>query len=251
MQNRFVTSNLKFMTFQLEDYHVDDPMHKMNKLQIQTFKIVITTSCNAAQLMKMKFDANHFDTVIFDEAGQATEPETYIPLTQLSHDGLVILAGDHLQLGPCSFSPFTKKFGWRRSLLERLVGLPCYMNPEFPELISVLKKNYRSVPSILELYNRNFYDNMLEGTVNGINSPEIKQLDLFKAHLWETGKDNRCGLYFVDVAKGKNAKMRGKIKTHSWKNDEELKQIGTILASLRNMEGLEAEDIGIVSLIII
>lgn len=47
----------------------------------------------AAQLVK--FDLT-FDTVIVDEAGQATEAETYLPFTLLTrHDGHVILAGDH------------------------------------------------------------------------------------------------------------------------------------------------------------
>ena len=44
-----------------------------------------------------------FDTVLIDEASQATEAETFIPLTlcKADGDGLVVLAGDPEQVSEC------------------------------------------------------------------------------------------------------------------------------------------------------
>ena len=41
-----------------------------------------------------------FDTVVVDEAGQATEPESMLGLIRCSQYGRIILIGDHMQLPP-------------------------------------------------------------------------------------------------------------------------------------------------------
>lgn len=135
--------------------------------------------------MKINFGA-FFDTVIVDEAGQATEAETYLPLTQLTRrDGHVILAGDHLQLGPMAFSPFTKRFKLRKSLLERLVNEnECYSdkfhgNDMTNATLSKLLNNYRSLPSVLKLYNDLFYGSQLKEIVNDQDSPEHFLLQVY------------------------------------------------------------------------
>lgn len=57
----------------------------------------------------MELKEKHFSYVFIDEAGQATEPETLIPLNLLTSNklgrigrlhGQVVIAGDPKQLGP-------------------------------------------------------------------------------------------------------------------------------------------------------
>lgn len=98
------------------------------------------------------FSVGHFTHVFVDEAGQATEPESLIPLSLLSEtsgqvrpsavcvEALVtadcsvslwfmpqmVLAGDPKQLGPVVKSKLAAVFGLGVSLLERLMGTPLY-----------------------------------------------------------------------------------------------------------------------------
>jgi len=71
----------------------------------------------------------HFTHLFIDEAAQATEPETLIPLSVVIDDvpGSVkveiVLAGDPKQLTPDIFSPWAME-GLQKSLLERLLRLP-------------------------------------------------------------------------------------------------------------------------------
>lgn len=240
---------------------MDNSIPKLKKPDIVKFKIIITTLSNAGQLMKMRFPDNHFDTIIIDEAGQASEPESYLPLTLLSKTGHVILAGDHLQLGPLAFSSFVKKAGLRQSLLERLINNECYSdrtqnNTLRPQLIAVLKKNYRSVPSILEVFNELFYKKELEATISSENSPEAHLLELLTMNvfqqegLWTGPISNKCGVFFADVVKGRNTREKGRKKSHSWCNNSELNFIRVIINELRKVDSkvLKASDIGIVSL---
>lgn len=71
----------------------------------------------------------HFTHLFIDEAAQATEPETLIPLSVVVDDVPgsvkveVVLAGDPKQLTPNIFSPWAME-GLQKSLLERLLRLP-------------------------------------------------------------------------------------------------------------------------------
>src|SRR5256885_13469025 len=58
-----------------------------------------------------------FDLLIMDEASQATEPLSWIPITQAKK---VVFAGDPLQLPPTIYSEEAKKEGLGITLFERL-----------------------------------------------------------------------------------------------------------------------------------
>lgn len=62
-----------------------------------------------------------FTQVLIDEATQATEPETLIPILKGAKH--VILVGDHCQLGPVIMCKKAAKAGLNQSLFERLVCL--------------------------------------------------------------------------------------------------------------------------------
>uniref|UniRef100_A0A8B9GB15 RNA helicase n=1 Tax=Amazona collaria TaxID=241587 RepID=A0A8B9GB15_9PSIT len=114
----------------------------------------------------------HFTHVILDEAGQATEPESLIPIGLISEaNGQIVLVGDPKQLGPVIKSRIALTFGLNMSFLERLTSREIYLRGKDafaacgaynPLLITKLTKNYRSHPALLALPSKLFYDKELE-----------------------------------------------------------------------------------------
>lgn len=72
---------------------------KIDINDIRTCNLVITTTTTAAKLATM-LPKDHFSHVLIDEAGQVLETEAIIPLTLVKHNTCVVLAGDHVQMGP-------------------------------------------------------------------------------------------------------------------------------------------------------
>ncbi|XP_077373490.1 RNA helicase Mov10l1 isoform X3 [Festucalex cinctus] len=103
----------------------------------------------------------HFTHVFLDEAGQATEPESLIPISLISErDGQIVLAGDPCQLGPIVKSKIASAFGLDLSLLERLMANPLYAKHDWgynPKLVTKLIYNYRSHESLITLPSKLFY----------------------------------------------------------------------------------------------
>ncbi|KAJ3294685.1 hypothetical protein HDU79_010643 [Rhizoclosmatium sp. JEL0117] len=138
--------------------------------------------------------------LFLDEAGQATESESAIPLQVVVSDPIVtkesikvarvILSGDHMQLGPIVHSEKARGYGFNISLFERLIRRPLYRDhPESrcaPRPLVNLKgqeeedgatesfvltdcvapfanlvRNYRSHPSFLMTPSHLFYNDTL------------------------------------------------------------------------------------------
>jgi RNA helicase armi len=223
----------------------------LTKFEIMGYRICIATLSCFGTLMQMKFPDDHFSHVIIDEAGQSTEAESLIPISLLTKSkGQVILAGDPLQLGPISHSRYVKFLKLDSSLLTRLLtSNSCYAqrsDKEYdPRFVTKLKINYRSLPSVLKVFNDMFYNSELEGAVNDETSSEaemlsmILEIDILLPK--PTGKP--CGVFFVDVVKGTNKRQ---LDSCSWYNEEEINSITSVLAHL-NMAGIEFKHIGIVS----
>ncbi|KFV10524.1 Putative helicase Mov10l1, partial [Tauraco erythrolophus] len=136
------------------------------------FRIVITTCNSAGMFYQTEIRLGHFTHVIVDEAGQATEPESLIPIGLISEaNGQIILVGDPKQLGPVIKSKLALTFGLNVSLLERLTSRELYLRDEDafsacgaynPLLITKLVKNYRSHSALLALPSKLFYHKELE-----------------------------------------------------------------------------------------
>ncbi|KAI5100366.1 RNA helicase Mov10l1, partial [Silurus meridionalis] len=124
-------------------------------------RIVVSTCTSAGMFYQIGLRVGHFTHVFLDEAGQATEPESLIPLGLVfEKTGQVILAGDPKQLGPVVKSKLAESFGLGVSLLERLMANPLYSCTEKgynPFLVTKLVYNYRSHEVLLELPSRLFY----------------------------------------------------------------------------------------------
>ncbi|XP_069706167.1 RNA helicase Mov10l1 isoform X1 [Phaenicophaeus curvirostris] len=136
------------------------------------FRIIITTCSSAGMFYRPEVRLGHFTHVILDEAGQASEPESLIPIGLISEaNGQIILVGDPKQLGPVIKSKIAVAFGLSVSLLERLTSREMYLRDEDafgtcgaynPLLITKLVKNYRSHSALLALPSKLFYHKELE-----------------------------------------------------------------------------------------
>ncbi|MCL7042633.1 hypothetical protein MKW94_021725 [Papaver nudicaule] len=93
-----------------------------------------------------------FDVVIIDEAAQAVEGATLIPLANGCKQ--VFLVGDPLQLPATVISTLAQKFGYGKSLFSRFeeAGYP----------VQMLKTQYRMHPEIRSFPSDEFYGNKLE-----------------------------------------------------------------------------------------
>ena len=101
-----------------------------------------------------------FDAVVIDEAAQATEPATLIPLRWLKPGGVAVLVGDPRQLAPTLLSRGRVAECLGRSLFERL-----QLAGAETHLLSV---QYRMAPRIRAFPSTTFYGGKLvDGTSGG------------------------------------------------------------------------------------
>ena len=212
-------------------------------------KIYISTLTALGPLMHLKFPQNQFTHVIIDEAGQAVETETMIPFSFLNNKhAQVIMAGDPKQLGPVVTSKISKEFQFERSFLERLSHHPFYLKNFGPNrdeydrrFLTKLRKNYRSLPSIMKIYNDLYYESELDAIVKSESSKESLVLTLLDNILWNRDTANKkCGVYFHNV-NGTNARTS---ESPSWFNEAEAGKIGVFLSNLLNNK-VNPNDIGI------
>ncbi|CAI7798861.1 unnamed protein product [Closterium sp. NIES-53] len=140
--------------------------------EIHTARVVAVTCCSAALLYRMGVPRGTFTHIFIDEAGHAIEPEGIIPIAcHAAPHAVILLAGDHKQLGPVVRSLTARKYKLPCSYLERLASLGIFSAEDQKDgsytgyntsAITKLVKNYRSHPKILELPNEMFYEGELE-----------------------------------------------------------------------------------------
>jgi ATP-dependent RNA/DNA helicase IGHMBP2 len=94
-----------------------------------------------------------FDLAVIDEAGQSTEPASWLPLLRGKR---VVLAGDHCQLPPTIVAPEAAAGGLGVSLMERLVAL------HGPAVTRRLDVQYRMHAAIMAYPSAHFYENRLQ-----------------------------------------------------------------------------------------
>ncbi|KAL8253502.1 hypothetical protein R6Q59_037195 [Mikania micrantha] len=150
---------------------------KLRKSILKEAEIVVTTLsgcggdlyavCSESILthkFSPSFESSLFDAVVIDEAAQALEPATLIPLQLLkSKGGKCIMVGDPKQLPGTVLSDVASKYLYQCSMFERLqkAGHP----------VILLTKQYRMHPEICRFPSLHFYDgNLLNG--DGMSSKE-------------------------------------------------------------------------------
>ncbi|MEM1215002.1 MAG: AAA domain-containing protein [Bacteroidota bacterium] len=115
---------------------------------IASAQVITCTLIGAANPVLEK---RQFRTVIIDEAAQALEPATWVPITKASR---VVFAGDPFQLPPTIKSHKARRRGLEVTLIEKALQ----RQPE----TYLLRTQYRMHEKIMGFSNQQFYDGRLE-----------------------------------------------------------------------------------------
>lgn len=117
---------------------------RINQDLFNSAHVIASTLVGSASRL---LDGMHFPTLFIDEAAQALEAASWIPIRRA---GRVVLAGDHCQLPPTVKSFEAMKAGLGKSLMERIVG-------NHPEAVTLLTMQYRMNHDIMRFSNEWFY----------------------------------------------------------------------------------------------
>lgn len=136
-------------------------------LEVDRADIVGSTTSAAAEL-----DADSFDLVIIDEATQADQPASFIPLLRGDN---IVLAGDHKQLPPFCSDETARQEEMHISLFEHL------RNTYGDQISTQLRRQYRMNERIAAFPSRAFYhDSLVHGEEN--RNWQISDLRPFVGH---------------------------------------------------------------------
>ena len=117
------------------------------RINEQIFNSVRVVACTLVGSASRVLEGRKFGTVFIDEAAQALEAATLIPLRRAAR---IILAGDHCQLPPTVKSVEAMRNGLGTSLMERMVDM-------HPESVTLLTTQYRMRQEIMDFPNQWFY----------------------------------------------------------------------------------------------
>ncbi|KDO22232.1 hypothetical protein SPRG_12317 [Saprolegnia parasitica CBS 223.65] len=191
---------------------------------LAAFRVVVTTTCASGALSIAGLAPGHFGDIIIDEACQATEAETLVPLLLYTPGVHLTLVGDPRQLGPQPRSPAAISSGFATSWLERLVNDPTNVynwNAQRGKFITMLQHNYRSHPALLELPSRLFYRGALLASGNIAKTHALTK--------WE-GLDGRG--HFPMVWHSVHGTQHKELDAHSYTNLAEAFKIVQLVEAL-------------------
>src|SRR5574344_21869 len=118
-------------------------------------RVIASTLVGSANRL---LEGQKYGTLFIDEAAQALEAACWIPARRATR---IIFAGDHCQLPPTVKSIAALKAGLGKTLMERIVE-------NKPEVVSLLKIQYRMNDDIMKFSSDYFYDGQVE------SAPQIK-----------------------------------------------------------------------------
>ncbi|XP_057961607.1 probable RNA helicase SDE3 isoform X2 [Malania oleifera] len=203
---------------------------------LMRYKIIISTYMSASFLYAEGIQRGHFSHIFLDEAGQASEPEAMIPISGLAQRStVVVLAGDHMQLGPTIYSKDAEAFGLGKSYQQRLFECKFYCSGD-ENYVTKLVRNYRSSPAILDLPSKLFYGGQLIACKEDTSSSSMNS--------WESILPNKefpllfIGIQGCDEREGTNP---------SWFNRIEASKVVEIIKKLRESTEVSEADIGVIT----
>lgn len=171
-----------------------------------------------------------FDLVVMDEATQATEPISWIPITRAKK---IIMAGDHFQLPPTVRSIEAEKQGLGVTLFERFHKI---LGEESKVL---LKQQYRMNEKIMAFSSRVFYGGLLEADAS------VKDHVLSGLKGVQKTPDTSEPFLFIDTA-GKGFEEKLEPGSESRYNPEEAHLVLSLLKKLLD-QGVPPEEIAVIS----
>ncbi|MGY8754679.1 MAG: AAA domain-containing protein [Candidatus Poseidoniales archaeon] len=125
---------------------------------LNSAEVLCTTNIGAGHF---SLASRRFPVVLIDEATQATEPSSLVPIVKGCRQ--LILVGDHRQLPPTVISNAAEEGGLSIPLFERLL--------ENKVEAHMLTTQYRMHPTIREFPSARFYDNRLEDGCSAAERP--------------------------------------------------------------------------------
>jgi len=194
---------------------------------VENAQVVLAThgGINHKQVGKKKYDL-----VVLDEASQATEPLSWVPISLAKK---VIFAGDSCQLPPTIYSEEAGKRGLSTTLFDRLQkSLP-------PQLQTLLRVQYRMHETIMGYSSRHFYGNKLiaDETVRLHTANELPNV--------QTTSLTQVPLVFVDTAGAGYEEIWNEL-LESRENVGEAELVLRILSEIR-MAGVSAGNIALLT----
>ena len=172
------------------------------RIQSQLFgeaRVIASTLTGSANRL---LDGQRYATLFIDEAAQALEAACWIPIRKVSR---VIFAGDHCQLPPTVKSIAALKGGLGKTLMERIVE-------NKPEVVSLLRVQYRMNEKIMRFSSEYFYGGQVE------TAPQIKHrgiLDYDNPMLWIDTSEMNCREEFVGESFGRINKTEAELTLHT------------------------------------
>lgn len=222
----------------------------------RTFKVIVTTciaSTHLVNAVRSEASSGWFSHVIVDEAAEATEPETLVPLTLLRKvGGAAVLLGDHFQLGPLVMSRLASKLASLEvSMIERLANERFSMVRDGGDRTGLsrdtllacedhglffLTESYRSHPAICEMYSNMFYASQLQ---------HCERAQQFAALPFFEGLGFTAPVIFHNVV----GQERRDPDSSSVYNVEELRIVQQYLGDLLTHDslGLKPSDVGVIT----
>lgn len=172
----------------------------------------------------------NFDLLVIDEATQATEPLSWIPITRAKK---VVMAGDHFQLPPTVRSKEADAKGLGVTLFER------FYDVLGPGSRTLLERQYRMNEKIMGFSSKMFYEGLL------VADPSVKDQTLAGLAGVLRLPETEDQLVYIDTA-GKGFQERLEEGSESRYNPEEadlvLSELSKMLAA-----GVPAEGIAVIS----
>lgn len=215
-----------------------------------TVKIVCSTLSMAGSNILTMLNQK-FDTVVIDEAAQAVELSTLIPLKYGCER--LILVGDPKQLAATVFSETSIKFNYDQSLFKRF--------QEAGHEVVILKTQYRMHRVISKFISDTFYDGLLEDDKNidkstesepCLKSPAFQPLTFYDIES-EEGFDNnsyfnedQINIILMLVEKLKNYYTPKEIVEKVSVISPYSNQVFKIKENLKHLSGFNAENTGFI-----
>ena len=219
--------------------NIYDEIHELenkavNDLLAQADVICATNSTSGSELMEER----EFDLIVVDEATQATEPATLIPLLKGKR---AILIGDHKQLPPTVKNQQAADRGLEKSLFERII------EEKGKKFWSLLKVQYRMHDDIMEFSSQKFYDGQLDSS-DTVSDHTLADLGIDPHSTDDITTEafrKQYPLVFFDT-KNMNAAEKSRADSPSYFNPVEA-EIVSDLASKALELGLSPAQIGVIS----
>ena len=125
--------------------------------ELKTYRVIVSTCVTAYSLVERGMQPGTITHFFFDESSQAMEPELLVPLILADRKSVVVLAGDHQQLGAIVHCPLVANNGLKVSLQERLLNGWAQYSGRNSRVMTKLLCNYRSHPKLLSVFSQLFY----------------------------------------------------------------------------------------------